>query len=75
MGRVELLALSQNRDSASRVSLCYALLGQSTAEDTHTMGKGDKRTLRGKIFKGSYGKTRRHHPQKKAAAKPAGTKH
>ena len=33
------------------------------------MGKGDKRTLRGKIFKGSYGKTRPHHPKKKPAAK------
>ncbi len=33
------------------------------------MGKGDKRTLRGKIFKGSYGKTRPHHPKNKAAAK------
>jgi 30S ribosomal protein S31 len=30
------------------------------------MGKGDKRTRRGKIFKGSYGKTR---PQRKKAAK------
>lgn len=39
------------------------------------MGKGDKRTLRGKIFKGSYGKTRPHHPKKKpAAAKPVGKK-
>jgi 30S ribosomal protein S31 len=40
------------------------------------MGKGDKRTLRGKIFKGSYGKTRPHHPKKQAAAKtkPAGRK-
>jgi 30S ribosomal protein S31 len=34
------------------------------------MGKGDKRTRRGKIYKGSYGKTR---PQrrKKKPAKPA----
>lgn len=39
------------------------------------MGKGDKRTLRGKIFKGSYGKTRPHHPKKAAAkAKPAARK-
>jgi len=30
------------------------------------MGKGDKRTRRGKIFKGSYGKTR---PRKKKAKK------
>jgi 30S ribosomal protein S31 len=29
------------------------------------MGKGDKRTKRGKIFKGSYGKTRPHSPDKK----------
>jgi 30S ribosomal protein S31 len=38
------------------------------------MGKGDKRTFRGKVFKGSYGKTRPHNPKKKAAAKPAGRK-
>ena len=31
------------------------------------MGKGDKRTLRGKIFKGSYGKSRPHTAKKKAA--------
>lgn len=31
------------------------------------MGKGDKRTRRGKIFKGSYGKSRAH---KKKAKKP-----
>jgi 30S ribosomal protein S31 len=29
------------------------------------MGKGDKRTKRGKIFKGSYGKSRPHDPDKK----------
>ncbi len=29
------------------------------------MGKGDKRTRRGKIFNGSYGKTRPGRPQKK----------
>lgn len=40
------------------------------------MGKGDKRTLKGKTFKGSYGNTRPHHPKKKAVAvaKPAGKK-
>ena len=39
------------------------------------MGKGDKRTRKGKIFKSSYGKTRPHHPAaKKPAAKPAGNK-
>ena len=29
------------------------------------MGKGDKRTKRGKTFKGSYGKSRPHDPDKK----------
>jgi 30S ribosomal protein S31 len=29
------------------------------------MGKGDKRTKRGKIYKGSYGKTRPHRVKKK----------
>jgi len=40
------------------------------------MGKGDKRTLRGKIFKGSYGKTRPHRLKKKplAGARPAAKK-
>ncbi len=40
------------------------------------MGKGDKRTLRGKIFKGSYGNTRPQGGKKKGAAKakPAGRK-
>ena len=28
------------------------------------MGKGDKRSRRGKIFTGSYGKTRPHKPKK-----------
>jgi len=34
------------------------------------MGKGDKRTRRGKTFKGSYGKSRPHKVPKKK--KPAG---
>ena len=39
------------------------------------MGKGDKRTFRGKIFKGSYGKVRPQRAAKKAAApKPASRK-
>jgi len=33
------------------------------------MGKGDQRTGRGKIYRGSYGKTRRHRPKKKVVAK------
>ena len=32
------------------------------------MGKGDKRTKRGKIFRGSYGKTRVHKKGGKAKA-------
>jgi 30S ribosomal protein S31 len=39
------------------------------------MGKGDKRTRRGKIFAGSYGKTRPKYKKKDAAnTKPAETK-
>ncbi len=38
------------------------------------MGKGDKRTFRGKIFKGSYGKTRPHYQKKKPAAAKRATK-
>jgi ribosomal small subunit protein bTHX len=33
------------------------------------MGKGDKRSFKGKVFKGSYGKTRPHTARQKA--KPA----
>jgi 30S ribosomal protein S31 len=33
------------------------------------MGKGDKRSFKGKVFKGSYGKTRPRHKAK--AATPA----
>jgi len=38
------------------------------------MGKGDGRSKRGKIFKGSYGKTRPHNPnaKKKTQKTPAG---
>jgi 30S ribosomal protein S31 len=32
------------------------------------MGKGDKRTKRGKIFRGSYGKTRSHKKGRKTQA-------
>lgn len=37
------------------------------------MGRGDKRSKRGKIFKGSYGKTRSHHVKKAAAVAPKAT--
>jgi len=37
------------------------------------MGRGDKRTFRGKLFAGSYGNTRLQKGKKKAGAKtPAG---
>jgi ribosomal small subunit protein bTHX len=29
-----------------------------------SMGKGDKRSFKGKVFKGSYGKTRPRHKKK-----------
>ena len=32
------------------------------------MGKGDKRTFKGKVFKGSYGKTRLRKARKAVAA-------
>ena len=32
------------------------------------MGKGDKRSFKGKVFKGSFGKTRPRHVKKKAGA-------
>ena len=32
------------------------------------MGRGDKRSFKGKVFKGSYGKTRPRHKAKAAAA-------
>jgi ribosomal small subunit protein bTHX len=32
------------------------------------MGKGDKRSFKGKVFKGSYGKTRPRHAKKAPAA-------
>ena len=31
------------------------------------MGKGDKRSFKGKVFKGSFGKTRPRHTRKKVA--------
>jgi 30S ribosomal protein S31 len=46
-----------------------------TRQRDHIMGRGDKRTGKGKTFKGSYGNTRPHSPAKKAVAKkPAGKK-
>jgi 30S ribosomal protein S31 len=39
------------------------------------VGKGDRKTRRGKIYRGSFGKSRPKHPDKKrAAAKSAAAK-
>ena len=38
------------------------------------MGRGDKRTRRGKIFAGSFGKTRPKYKKKTGAAKQTETK-
>jgi ribosomal small subunit protein bTHX len=35
------------------------------------MGRGDKRSFKGKVFKGSYGKTRPRHKAKEGAASGA----
>jgi ribosomal small subunit protein bTHX len=35
------------------------------------MGRGDKRTFKGKVFRGSYGKTRRRKKPKAAATSAA----
>ncbi len=32
------------------------------------MGQGDRKSRKGKIWRGSYGNTRPHHPRKKSAA-------
>lgn len=37
------------------------------------MGRGDKRSFKGKIFKGSFGKTRPRHLKKKAAGAAGST--
>ncbi len=34
------------------------------------MGKGDKRSFKGKVFKGSFGKTRPRHEKKATAGTP-----
>ena len=37
------------------------------------MGRGDKRSFKGKVFKGSYGKTRRRKKKKAAATAASAT--
>jgi ribosomal small subunit protein bTHX len=36
------------------------------------MGKGDKRSFKGKLFKGSFGKTRPRHPAPKTPGSAGG---
>jgi len=36
-----------------------------TQQGETIMAKGDRKTRKGKIWRGSYGKTRPHHPKKK----------
>jgi len=48
---------------------CTENSGQRISKE-HRVGKGDKRTFRGKVFKGSHGKTRPRKAKKKAK-KPA----
>ncbi|TAM92320.1 MAG: 30S ribosomal protein THX [Rhodanobacteraceae bacterium] len=38
------------------------------------MGKGDKKTRKGKIYTGSHGNTRPHSPKSRAAVKKTATK-
>jgi len=46
----------------------------ATFNKTTTMGKGDKKTRKGKISRSSYGNTRPQGLKKKAAAKKAAEK-
>lgn len=41
----------------------------STKQRAIIMGKGDKKTRKGKIYAGSHGNTRPHSPKSKAAVK------
>ena len=47
---------------------------RQTHDTEHTMGKGDRRTTRGKIANASYGNKRPHKEKKPAASKTAVTK-
>jgi 30S ribosomal protein S31 len=47
---------------------------QSTFKKIYIMGRGDKKTKKGKIFKGSFGKSRPAKPAKKSAPAAAPAK-
>lgn len=48
---------------------CNLQLEINKLQNLETMGRGDKKTKKGKIFQGSFGKSRPHKPKKKAAKK------
>jgi 30S ribosomal protein S31 len=57
---------------ARRVSPRLRALSSSSPTEPNCMGKGDRKTRRGKIYRGSFGKSRPKDPakqRKKAAAK------
>jgi 30S ribosomal protein S31 len=57
---------------ACRVSPRLRALSSSSPTEPNCMGKGDRKTRRGKIYRGSFGKSRPKDPakqRKKAAAK------
>jgi 30S ribosomal protein S31 len=57
---------------AWRVSPRLRAVGRTSNQESICMGKGDRKTRRGKIYRGSFGKSRPKDPakqRKKAAAK------
>lgn len=49
-------------------ALWYTARRISAPIEEHFMGKGDQRTRRGKIYRGSFGKTRAKDPARKTKA-------
>jgi len=69
-----LLAMVASTEAFSAVgySRCLSATPQRMTAEAIEMGRGDKRTKKGKIFKGSFGKTRpKQPPAKIRLAKPA----
>jgi ribosomal small subunit protein bTHX len=55
-------------ETLSGVNEKQAIFSSQKIMRTDKMGKGDKKTRRGKIWRGSYGKCRRPHNAKKASS-------
>jgi len=53
------------RSASCEVHAFLVPLATHSSQKEIEMGKGDKRTRRGKIYRGSYGKTRPGRPKKK----------